>query len=126
MNANTQRWRTCAYSCAAGDGEYSHMLHDHGLNESYNCENPEVVKSGRHHTKPIRERDDSFTTVAELQHIWFGVFPYGYGGAEPTKEEKEKLETAVENELAVCKDCKLHLPKTEVPSIAHTALELYL
>jgi len=111
MKENTRQWNMCKYSCAAGDGEYSHMLQDHGLNESYNCENPEIVKSGRYPTKPIYEEDGSFTTVAELCQIWFRVFPYGYGGEEPTKQEKKEIEIIIEKALEVCKNCEFYKPR---------------
>ncbi len=98
-----QSWDMCKYAVAAGAGEMGYELREHGLSESYACENADIVASGRFPAERIREEDGSYTTTARLHGILIpGLL---------SEQDAQRLEVRVEEALAVCWRCRFYESK---------------
>ena len=85
----------------------AYALKEHGLSESYVCDEKRIVDSGIYHTEHI-DANGSETVVAKLYGI---LIP-----REISEDEVKELKKKVDRALAGCTHCKYHAPKSHASS----------
>ncbi len=105
--AGNQSWGACRYAVGSGGGdEMDYEIRQHGLFESYNCENKKVIRTGLFPEERMFGEDRK--TLVDVAHL------AGVRIADDITDEMAKeIGERIQRDLRMCLTCNFYKSKRE-------------